>query len=288
MGIAVLLVALGLGSPGHGQDEPASVRIGLVNSLFRDTSEALLQIAMRPFKALLESQMGVQGTFVGGGDPESLGRALTEGRLELGIFHGFEFAWARTKYPQLKPLLIAVNGQPFLRAHLVVLQNGPVSGIDDLKGARVALPAGSREHCRLFLERRCVPTGARPSRYYRRLTITRNAENAIEDVIDGHVKAAIIDDIDLEAFRRATPERCAKVKSLIQSEPFPCAVIAYAPGTLDDSLLHRFREGILAAHDSERGRDMLRTCRITSFAEVPANFDQMLADIARTYPPPGK
>jgi hypothetical protein len=72
------------------------------------------------------------------------------------------------------------------------------------------------------------------------------------------------------------------------SEPFPCAVIAYCPGTLSEETLERFRAGLLAAKSSRHGRQMMQLCRITSFEEVPADFDRMLAAIAKAYPPPAK
>lgn len=288
--LAVVLLANGLAGPCRAQEgsDPSSIRIGLVSSLFRDTSSAFFQVAMRPFRALLESQTGVQGALVGGGDAENLGRLLKEGRVHLGIFHGFEFAWARLKYPELKPLLIAVNGKPFLRAHLIVLAEGPVSSISDLRGQEVALPLNSREHCRLFMERRCVPSGHQPQHYYSEVVCPRNAASALAAVIRGEVKAAVVDELDLEAYQRRYPQRFPLLKSLQQSALFPSAVIAYVPGALSDSLLQRFRTGMLASHRSEQGREMLDLCGISRFAEVPAGFEQMLADIARGYPPAHK
>ncbi|MGH7224020.1 MAG: hypothetical protein ACRELF_12385, partial [Gemmataceae bacterium] len=107
-------------SSARAEDDANSIRIGLVSSLFRDTSEPLMQIIMRPFKSLLETQTGMRGRLISGGDARHLGQRLKEGEAHFGIFHGVEFAWAKATFPQLKPLVIAVNKQPFLRAHLIV------------------------------------------------------------------------------------------------------------------------------------------------------------------------
>ncbi len=72
---------------------------------------------------------------------------------------------------------------------------------------------------------------------------------------------------------------------MLQSEAFPCAVIAYYPGKLSQALLDRFREGMLSAKDSRQGRQMMQLCRISSFEDVPDDFDKMLDDIAKAYPP---
>jgi len=265
------------------------VRIGLIRSLFRDTSEPLMQIIMRPFKALMEAQTGMQGQLVAAGEANDLAQRLKSGDCQLGIFHGFEFAWARQLVPELKPLLIAVpKQQPYLRAYLVVAAEGPVQQVADLKGQVVALPYMSREHCRLFLERRCVPAGSSPAKFFSRITIPRDAADAIDDVLAGTTAAAVIDEGDLESYRSQYPEYFAKAKILLQSESFPCAVIAYYPGKLSQALLDRFREGMLSAKDSRQGRQVMQLCRISSFEEIPDDFDKMLADIAKAYPPPSK
>lgn len=267
---------------------PSSIRIGVISSLFRDTSEPLMQIIMRPFKSLLESQTGVNGQLVAGGNAEHLGEQLKKGDIHLGIFHGVEFAWAKSKVPQLRPLVIAVNKQPFLRAHLVVAGDGKVSSLKDLKGKIVALPNLSREHCWLFLERRCVPSGETANKYFSRISRPRDANYAIDDVIDGSAQAAVIDDADLAAYRKQYPDYFAKLKILQQSESFPCAVIAYYPGVVNEELLDQFRSGMLAAKSSRQGRQMMNLCRITSFEDVPEDFEQALTDIARAYPSPSK
>jgi ABC-type phosphate/phosphonate transport system substrate-binding protein len=228
------------------------------------------------------------GQLVSGGDAQHLGQRLKEGDIHLGVFHGVEFAWAKEKIPQLKPLVIAVHQQPFLRAHLVVRAEGKIARIADLKGQVVALPHMSREHCWLYLERRCVPAGNTPAKFFSRVAAPRDANYAIDDVIDGAAQAAVIDDADLAAYRKKYPDYFAKVKVLQQSEAFPCAVIAYYPGTLNEEEAERFRSGMLAAKSTRQGRAMMQLCRITSFEAIPANFERMLTNIAKAYPAPSK
>jgi hypothetical protein len=73
---------------------------------------------------------------------------------------------------------------------------------------------------------------------------------------------------------------------MAESERFPPAVVAYQPGILHDDLIDRFREGMLAANATERGKRLMELCRITAFRPVPEDYDQMLESIARAYPPP--
>src|SRR5258708_1343500 len=130
---AVVAAALVSGpAPGEDMAPAPAVRIGVVGSLFRDTPEPMVQPLMRPFKSLMGAQTGLTGQVVSGGDAESLGGQLAKDKVQLGVFHGFEFAWARLKHPALKPLMIVVNQHRTQKAHLVVRADSTVAGFADL------------------------------------------------------------------------------------------------------------------------------------------------------------
>ena len=288
-GLGALALACLVGPPRQahaGKTRSNVVRIGLVETLFRDTPEPMVQVMMRPFKSLLQEQTGMVGQLVSGGDAEALGRSLKNDRVQLGVFHGFEFAWARIKNPDLKPLLIAVNRDRVLRAHLVVRRDSKFTTPGDLRKRSVALPRLSREHCRLFFERRCVQPGMTPEQFFARVHTPDDIEDALDDVVDGNVHAAVVDAVSLDNFRKFKPGRAAKLRTLLRSEPFPCAVVAYQRGALSEDLLRRLKAGLIAARNDPRGKQLLAMSRITCFEAVPANYEGQLEDIARAYPPP--
>jgi len=286
--LAAGLTAALLTAPASGEDlnPPSSVRIGVVSSLFRDTPEPMIQTVMRPFKSLMEAQTGLTGQVLPGGDAESLGGQLVKDKVQLGVFHGFEFAWARLKYPALKPLMIVINQHRSQKAHLVVRADSTITSFADLQGKLVALPRFSKEHCRLFMERRCESCGQTAERHFGQITTPADAEDALDNVIDGTVQAAVVDTVALECYEKRKPGRFAKVNTALESEPFPAGVIAYRPGALDDDTLKRFREGMISANQTRRGQQLLTMCRVTGFEHVPEDFDQALADIVKAYPPP--
>jgi ABC-type phosphate/phosphonate transport system substrate-binding protein len=269
----------------EGANGSTIIRIGLIGTLFRDMPEPIMQVVMKPFKSLLETQTGVTGHLVAGGDALTLGQKLKEDQVQLGIFHGVEFAWARVKNPTLKPLLIAVNHDRFLRAYLVVRQDSKAITPADLKGQTMALPHMSREHCRLFLERRCVKPGCTPQKFFAALTTPRDAEDALDDVVDGVAQAAVVDAHEMAAFQKLKPGRASKLRVLQESEIFPCAVVAYQTGAIPEDLIERFREGMIAAKSTRRGQQLLELCRITGFELPPADYEEMLTNIIKAYPP---
>jgi phosphonate transport system substrate-binding protein len=270
------------------EESPAApgIRIGLVNSLFRDTPESLFKLITRPLKSLMESQTGMTGNFDAGGECRNLGQQLHDDKYQLAVFHGVEFAWVRQKHPDLKPLVIAVkDGQP-MYACLVVKNECKIGCLDDLNGKSLAMSRQCREHCRLFLERRCQGCGKCPQKFFSKITSPTDAEDSLDDVVDGVVDAAIVDSAALDRYHREKADRFTMLKTAVKSEAFPPAVIAYKPGVLSEETLKRFRNGLITANQNPKGKQLLNMCRINCFEAVPANYEEMLLSIAKAYPPP--
>jgi ABC-type phosphate/phosphonate transport system substrate-binding protein len=276
------------GVGGEEQPRTAPVRVGVPLSFFRDIPEAKAQMMMEPLRMLLEAQTGVRGQLIITPTAELVGEQLHEEKVQLGLFHGFEFAWARLKNPQLKPLLLAINQQRHLRAHVVVRQDCSAVTFADLSGKSLTMPLQNREHCVLYLERRCRECGEKPDGFFAKVKTGGDVEDAIDEVVEGTVQATVIDGVSLDSYKRRRPARFAKVKSILQSEAFPASVVAYQPGSLPDSSLRRFQERMIAANQERGAQPLLAMCRMTAFEPVPSDYEQNLADILKAYPPPAE
>ena len=95
-----------------------------------------------------------------------------------------------------------------------------------------------------------------------------------------------MDGAALERYKKVKADRFAKLKVAIRSEPFPNAVVAYKPGALSDDTLQKFRNGLITANQNAKGKQLLNMCRINCFEAIPDDYDQMLLNIAKAYPPP--
>ena len=175
-----------------------------------------------PMKALMEGQTGLSGDLIPCGDADHLARQIKDNDMQLGVFHGVEFAWVHQTYPTLKPLVIAVNEHPYVLRPAGGAGRQRLHRSANLQGKVVALPRMSREHCRLFLERRCCGADHAPEKFFSASTHPSNAEDALDDVVDDNVQAAVVDEVSLDAFRKDKPGRGARLKVLQQSESFPC------------------------------------------------------------------
>jgi ABC-type phosphate/phosphonate transport system substrate-binding protein len=283
----LLLVALAVWAGSvKGGEPPEPLRIGVSGTLFADVPELLIKAAFAPLRALIENQTGQKADFALMKDTDKLADDLSTGKLTVAVFPGYEFAWARTKHPQLSPLVIAVNQQADQRALVMVRTDSAAANFAALKNQTVALPRGVREHCRLFLERHCQCQGKDTPRFFAEIAAPPSDEEALDDVVDGTVHAACVDGVALDCYQKRKPGRFAQLKELTKSESFPATVIAFRKGGLDDVTLSRFRESLLSAKTTPRGRQVLQLTKLTAFEPVPKDYEKTLVAIGKAYPPP--
>lgn len=281
-----LLVCLALGlAPAQEAKKPvaAPMSIGMAKGFFNDISPALVAFVKPSFAGLMKECTGLDGQLVVGGDYLQLTKDLKEKKLQLAVYHGFEFAWAREVDPELQPLMIAINHFQHVHAHLMVKAEGDINSFADLKGKEVSFHYCSKEHCRLFLEKNAA--GGTKS-FFQKVSRPGNSFKALDEVLTGAVPAAIVDKNSLATYAENNPSRRAKLKIAVNSEKFPAAVIVYRKGCLDEPTLKKFRDGMLAANQNERCREIMHMYSVTAFEPLPADYEQNLVDIMKSYPAP--
>lgn len=270
-------------------DPSGTVRIGIAHTLLHDGSERLLLGLKTPFEKLIASQTGLNSELVPTGDVPNLVQRLADGKLDVAVLQGIEFAWAKTKYPDLQPLVLAVNQRTHLRALLVVRADRRIADVRDLREQRLAIPGWCRLHCELFLQRRCRDVGAeQAARFFSRIDRAGSAEDVLDDLVDGKANAALVEEVSFDCYQRRKPGRADRLKILEASQVFPASVVVYRAGKIDAEMLKQFRHGLLAADGQPLGRHLLTLWRLTGFVPVPQDYPQTVTRIVRTYPPPEK
>lgn len=263
-----------------------SIQIAISRTLFDGVPDKLALSIMRPFSALMEGHTGLGGEMSVSDDPFKLGQRLVKNEIQIGVMEGIEFAWIRDKHTQVQPLAISINQERVLRACLVV-RAGTAKDWGDLEKKTLAIPQFSRRHCRLFAEHQCQQQAREQlERYFARVTRPDTAEEALDDLVDQKVDAAVVDNVSLECFKRQKPGRHSQLQLLKESTDFPASVIVFCRGRFDEGTLKNFREGLLTAHKSAVGRHLLTMWKLTAFEAVPNDYDKTLTEITRTYPPP--
>ncbi len=264
------------------------LRIGTSGTLALDASGEKQAAAQDTLKSFIKSETGFENEILPQKDWEELAEKLAGGQLHLGVFQGYEFAWAKEKYPNLQPLAVAVNVHPYRDAHVVVRQDNRASDFASLQGQALALPRVGQGQLGLFLERQSLTHGKAMDGFFARLTNPDNVEDALDDVVDGVVGAAVVDRVALEAYKRRKPGRFNRLKEVAHSQAFPPPLVASYDNVVDQATRKRFQDGLLNARRKERGQRLLTLFKLTGFETAPANFQQMVAETQKAYPPPNR
>jgi ABC-type phosphate/phosphonate transport system substrate-binding protein len=280
--VAISLLALSAASAPAG--EPTVYKVGIPKSAFRDLPPGLVSFAGEPFKALMKSQTGLDGEVALGSDAMRIAKELDDGKLQLGVFFGHEFAWAKEKYPALEPLVCTVPRPREVQALLIVRWDCKATSLADLKGAKLVVAKNGRDHARLFLERQKaehLPYGGSCS--------TEKADtvhDALYKIIESDADVTVADGASWSYFQKLYPGPSQNLKVLARSEVFPPTVVAYKKGAIDDAVVAKIRDGLLTAHESSKGEKLMNLIKLDRFEEVPVGYDDMLQKCRKLYPAP--
>ncbi|HEV3145965.1 MAG TPA: PhnD/SsuA/transferrin family substrate-binding protein [Gemmataceae bacterium] len=290
LGLGCLLVSLSWLPAQESPSAPAPpgpVKIGLPANLFRDIPRPTAEALLPTFGKLMEGQTGMKGQPMLLNNSHEVAQQLVDGKVQLGVFHGFEFAWAQSQHPELKPLVIAISqNNPYLNAQIVVPADSSFNKLEDLKDQQFAIPKGTREHCRLYVFRNCRLLGHKQDKFFGNISNPPHVTAALDAVADGKVQGTVVDGTALENYRWLNPGKSGKLRTLMKSETFPTGVIVYREGGMPEADLQKFKSGLVTAHQTTNGLQLMMLWKMSRFEVVPADYHQLLSNIVKAYPPP--
>ena len=269
--------------------QPARIdvlHIGATGTMTGDADSSKEKGAGQTLRRFIKDETGLTNDIVREEDWQKLADRMKKGELHVGVFQGYEFAWAQERHPDLKPLAVAVNGRRYPVAHVLARRDNAAGDFAGLKGQSLCLPVSNQEFLRLFLERQSEANGQKADAFFSKITAPDNVEDALDDVVDGKVRAVVVDGAALEAYQRRKPGRARQLKEVARSEPFPPAVVTCYGSALDEATRRRFRDGLVGAAKKERGEMLLTLSRLTGFEDVPEDFAKVLGATCKAYPPP--
>jgi ABC-type phosphate/phosphonate transport system substrate-binding protein len=274
------------GAAVNGQQGKLDVlRIGSSGTLNPSGGKQDEKSSLDTLKAFIKDETGLDSEIERLKTWQELLDKMAKGQLQVGVFQGFEYAYAQEKHPDLKPLAVSVNVYVYPVVYVVTGRDNKAKDFAGLQGQSLALLADSPGYVRLFIDRQCEAAGKKTDAFFSKIETRDNYEVALDDAVDGVVAAAAADRAALDAFKRRKPGRFNKLKPVAQSQPLPPAVVAYYGNHLDEATRKQFRKGLLEAANKEKGQTMLTLFRLTGFQEPPADFEKVLADTRAAYPP---
>ena len=264
--------------------EPPPLKIGMPESMFSGLPPAVVRTASRPFQTMFEKETGLKGEVAIAADFADMTAQLRAGKLDIAVFHGFEYAWVK-QHPDLVPLLVTVPVAK-LQACLVVNVASKAKGAEELKGDCVAIPSSTKAHCRLFFDRLkaklpdgCCGTAKLDG---------KSVEDALDAVSSGTCPAALVDASALRAYKRDKPGAGDQLKALAESEPFPSAIIVYRKDAFDAKTAAMVRDGLIKGTQTAQGQLLTSLWRLKGFAAMSPEYLADLDKVLKAYPAPAK
>ena len=280
---AVVPVVVVLGSAARVEAAEPVLKIGLPATMFNGLSSGVVQTAAKPFQSIFEKQSGFKCEIVTPAkDHAELADHLRSGKIDVAIFHGFEYAWVK-QHEEIVPLLVTVPMTKH-RACLVVNVASNVRGPDELRGECVAIPPNTKAHCRLYLERLKVDL---PKDCCEPAKLDEpSVEEALDAVVGGKCTAALVDAAGLAAYQSGKPGAGKQLKVLSESDVFPAGVIAYRKDALDAKTATKIRDGVIRGVESTQGKLLTSLWRLKGFAELSQDDKDEQNKCLKNYPPP--
>jgi ABC-type phosphate/phosphonate transport system substrate-binding protein len=285
--LAVLLSMLGTRAGAQQAGKLDFLHIGTSGGLALNASSGVKeQTAIETLQGFIKTETGFNNDILRQKNYEELARKLASGQLQLGVFQGFEFGWAQEKDAKLQPLALAVDVYVYRFAYLVVSRDSKIANLAALQGQTLSLPTVGQGQLQLYVERLSEENGKPLQAFFSSIKTPDNIEDALDDVVDGVVQAAVVDRVGLEAYQRRKPGRFNRLRELMHSQAFPPPLVAYYDNVVDTATRQRFQQGLLTANQKEKGQALLTLFRLTGFAVPPNDFAQALAQTQKKYPPP--
>jgi ABC-type phosphate/phosphonate transport system substrate-binding protein len=287
--LAGAALVFGEGAPAGAEPPQAKLavlRIAATGTLTGNPDDPREKAGVKTLRQFIKAETGLENEVSREKDWRALAAKLKAGALQLGVFQGYEMAWAQDAYPELKPLAIAVNVHRYPVGHVLVRGDNAATDFAGLKGQSLSLSAATQPYLRLYLDRQCDAAGKKTAEFFGKVTTADNVEDALDDVVDGKAQATVIDGAAFDAYKDRKPGRFKRLKEVAQSPPFPPPVVACYGSALDEATVRRFKEGLFGAAKKETGELLLTLSRLTGIEDVPEDFGKVLAATRKAYPPP--
>lgn len=261
------------------------LRIGATGTLTGDADSRKEKTGLETLRRFIKEETGLNNEIVGQKTWQEVSAQMAKGQFHIGVFQGYEFAWAQDKYPEMKALALGINLDRYPVACVVVQRDNKAKDFAGLKGQSFSLPTTNQSFLRLFVDRQREAISNKEELFFSKFTSPDNVEDALDDVVDGQVQATLVDRAALEAYRQRKPGRFNRLKVLARSQAFPPLVVASYGSVLDQATLQRFKDGLLSARRKEKGDMLLTLSRLTGFENIPDDFSRVVDETRKAYPP---
>jgi ABC-type phosphate/phosphonate transport system substrate-binding protein len=119
---------------------------------------------------------------------------------------------------------------------------------------------------------------------YFKLSEAKNADDAIEEAVEGKAAAVLVTSTQAEVYKSRKPGRYNRLRVLTESIDFPTAVVVYRPTPGREKELAQFKDALLKSDQTAEGRQTLTLWRLDGFRELTKEFEATADFAGKKYP----
>ena len=265
--------------------QPAVVKVGIMEGMFKGVPPALVKAGGDQFGELFKAIVGLPGAAETEADYRAMAKKLNDNKLQLAVFHGFEWAWLKKENPDLAPLALTVPPQ-LPQAAIVVNAKSAYTGPQDLKGANIDIPFNMKAHGYLYGEKLEKAHGKAV------INLMPDEETSMDEFLDligkNKAQAVLVDGGSFAAYQKQNPGKAGKFKILCQSDILPQTVLIYNTKSLSASTVKQIQDGLLGATKNSNGKVFLFMWNLKGFELPNAGFEDLLKNSLVAFPTPMK
>ncbi|MCE9531216.1 MAG: phosphate/phosphite/phosphonate ABC transporter substrate-binding protein [Planctomycetes bacterium] len=265
-------------------DPPAlkrTLQLGILENQFEGVPHSFRDAAAQPFMKLMKKSTGLDGQTHYLADPMKLAEQIDNGQIDFAIFRGYEFAWAKAKYPDLVPLALAIQYQT-VQVLCIAPWDSKAANLSDFANQKISISPICRELCELVLAKeqalqmKDLPLAQQ--------IVSNSGFEAILEVIDGHSGCAFVDRNVLKSFEAIHPGKIKNLKIIFESTAFPDSCVAMSSKKIDAQTIAKLRQTLLSVETLPGGKALLALWKLKGFTKIPADYDKSLEMVQKEFP----
>ena len=117
-----------------------NITVGIMSGMFKGIPQPLIKAGGQQFNTLFKKFTGLPGDVMVEDDYRKLASKVNENKIQLGVIHGYEWAWLAKQNPHLAPLVVTIPAK-LPQACIVVNAKNPVLPRPTSKGRTSTCPS---------------------------------------------------------------------------------------------------------------------------------------------------
>jgi phosphonate transport system substrate-binding protein len=258
--------------PAAGEQDP--LRIGLTAVVVREN----LRFFDR-WGEYLKARLGRPVIFVQRRAYRDIMDLLEKGELDVAWICGFPFVQKRE--PEFLELLAVpvYRGTPLYRSYIIVHQDSPYLGMEDLEGRIFAYSDPNSNSGYLVPRKVFRQAGLDPDRFFRLTFFTFSHAETVQAVADRVADAGAVDSYVWEFLIERRPELARQTRVIKRSETFGFPPIVARLG-LDPMVRARIEAAFIGMKDDPEGHALLQELALDGFAKYPPDLYEPIRVLA--------